>query len=92
MCPTDSEGVQVDDIDWGTRCEKYDHAPYSEAYEEAKTTVTNGASNSLPFVPATDFLLLPPDNIANCANSDATDSNDGFCMDDCLMYDSDGCI
>jgi hypothetical protein len=45
MCPTDSEGVQVDDIDWSTRYENYDHAPHSYAHEEVKKTITNEASN-----------------------------------------------
>jgi hypothetical protein len=49
MCPTDLEGVQIDDIHWGTRYEKYDNVPYSEAYEEAKKTVTSLVSDSLPF-------------------------------------------
>jgi hypothetical protein len=61
---------------------------YSEAYEEAKKTVTNGVSNSLPFDP----LLLPPDNTADYAGCEATDSANGFCMDDCLMYESDDCV
>jgi hypothetical protein len=92
MCPTDSEGVQVDDIDWGKGDEKYDDVPYSEAYHEANKTVTDGVSNSLPFALPTDPLLLPPDNVANSVGSEATDSDNGFCMEDCFMYGSEACM
>jgi hypothetical protein len=92
MCPTDSEGVQVDDVDWGRRSEKYDDVPYSEAYQEAKRTVTDGVSNLLPFTPALDPLQFPPDNTANYASSEATESDNGFNMDDCLMHESDACM
>jgi hypothetical protein len=92
MCSTVSEGVQVDDIDWGKRHEKYDDVPYIEDYNEAKKTVTDGVSNLLPFAIATEPHLLPPNKNANSVGSEATDSDNGFCMEDCLMYESETCM
>jgi hypothetical protein len=81
-CPTDTEGIQVDDVEWCVRDDKYDDITYADAYQEAKDTVTAGPANTCP-VPM-DASLVPPDSIAHQREfemHEPTDSEDGFNME-----------
>lgn len=80
--PTDTGGVQVDDIEWHDQYEKYDTVTFAEAYEEAKVTVTAGVANACP--PDRDILLMPPHKTGhqtNTVQAEASDSDDGFNME-----------
>lgn len=82
-CPTDTEGVQVDDIEWSIRDEKYDIISYEDAYLEAKNCVTSGVANTCP--QPMDAFYMPPDPIGHrddVGADDATDSDDAFNMED----------